>query len=209
VNEDTSTRADDGRVIADPSALTTASLLREVAHLKELFNTQIGSVEIRMNAIEKASEVFQDGLTRVPTQVQQEIAHLKELHESKFHAIHDKFDVRDVTARHAAEADALALQAAFDAQKGLAASQAESSERAIAKAEAATTKQIDQAIALIGANKASQDAMVGDLKDRVIAIEGRGSGYASSWVIFLGALGGVGTIAGLVALVVALTGGGG
>src|SRR5688572_20212213 len=101
----------------DPTIRTWESLDREVRHLRELFATQLEQRDVRIDAIEKASEVFQEGLTRVPTEVDKRVAQLKELHDAKFNAIEDKFNVRDVTAKQASEATALALQAAFQAQK--------------------------------------------------------------------------------------------
>jgi hypothetical protein len=198
VTEETTTRTDGGRVLADPSALATAALFREVAHLKELFNTQIAGVNTRMDAIEKANEVFQDGLTRVPTQVQQEIGHLKELNDEQFRGIDRRFEERDARLEQTARGADTKVEAALAAARQTA-----------DKTEAGLVKQIDSIGTIVNTSITALNEKVDDNKVRLTTIEGRGSGFASSWVIALGALGGIGTIAGLIALIVALTGGGG
>jgi len=60
----------------DPTPLTTQALWREIAALKELFET-------RLQAVETGIEVAHGDLVRFPTEVQKQIANLKELHDSK------------------------------------------------------------------------------------------------------------------------------
>jgi hypothetical protein len=58
---------------SDPTPLTTAQLLREIASLKELVLSKI-------EAIDKAITVAHDDLVRVPTDVQKQVGTLKDLH---------------------------------------------------------------------------------------------------------------------------------
>lgn len=61
-------------------ALSTAQLLREVNNLREV-------VETRLNAIDRATNLFQENLTRVPTDTDKQIRHLQELHDEKFFGV--------------------------------------------------------------------------------------------------------------------------
>jgi hypothetical protein len=166
----------------------------------------VSELATRINAVEKASEVFQEGLTRVPTQVQQEVSHLKELHGERFRSIDTQFQERDTRTEQTARDTKTAVDAALQAAKEAVGAQNLASATAIAKSEATTTKQIDQLVTLIQTSITGLDGKITDVKDRLTLIEGRGSGFASSWMIGLGALGGIGTIAGLIALVMALSG---
>jgi hypothetical protein len=80
--------------LADPSPLTTAALQREVASifrelttLKEQSRTELSSeikvLEAKITAIDKATGVFQENLTRVPTEVQKAVQNLRDLHETR------------------------------------------------------------------------------------------------------------------------------
>src|SRR6478672_11107389 len=74
--------------VPDPTTLTTAALLREIASLKEIVFT-------RLDAMDRAMMVFSDAITRAPTDVDKQIAHLKELHQEKFESIVKQFSERD------------------------------------------------------------------------------------------------------------------
>ncbi len=65
----------------DPSRLTTAALLREIANLKEV-------VFARLDAQAEAAQAFKDDLQRVPTALQNANSHVLQLIEEKFHAVH-------------------------------------------------------------------------------------------------------------------------
>jgi hypothetical protein len=64
-------------LIPDPTLLTTAALKHEIALLKELITT-------RLDSMDKAQSLFEENLSRVPTDTDKQISHLKELHDSKF-----------------------------------------------------------------------------------------------------------------------------
>ena len=63
-------------LIPDPTLLTTAALKHEIALLKELITT-------RLDSMDKAQSLFEENLSRVPTDTDKQISHLKELHDSK------------------------------------------------------------------------------------------------------------------------------
>src|SRR5664279_5661598 len=64
------------------------------AHAR-LVEAQLETVRTRINAIDKATEVFQQGLERVPTDVDKATVNLRNLHEEKFRTITLQFRERD------------------------------------------------------------------------------------------------------------------
>ena len=62
--------------VPDPTAMTTAALQREIASLKELVDT-------RLNDMDKAQELFDANLNRVPSDVDKQIQHLKAFHGAR------------------------------------------------------------------------------------------------------------------------------
>lgn len=140
------------RLAADPTPLTTAMLLREIANLSEKIGT-------RLDAMDKAMTLFQENLTRVPTEVQKEVGHLKELHGQRFSSV----EQRQETDKKAAED---ALKVALQAQKELAGAQDTANAAAITKSQDATDKQVDGIKAMASAGFKSLD-------DKIAIINGR------------------------------------
>jgi len=79
----TSNNAQDSRPVPDPTLLTTQQLTREIAALKEVIFT-------RLEGMDKAIFLFNENITRVPTDTDKQIQHLKELHDSKFEDAEEK-----------------------------------------------------------------------------------------------------------------------
>jgi len=80
--------------VPDPTLLTTAALTREISALRDQLLT-------RLDAMDKAQELFDANLNRVPSDVDRRVAHLRELHETKFqsmnsdvHALEEVIGVR-------------------------------------------------------------------------------------------------------------------
>lgn len=71
----------------DPTRMTTAQLLMAISSLKELVFT-------RLDGNDKAMELFNDNITRVPTDTDKQISHLKGLHDSRFEQLERSFNVR-------------------------------------------------------------------------------------------------------------------
>jgi hypothetical protein len=67
----------DRRPIPDPTLLTTQQLISAIGSLKELVFT-------RLDGMDRAIELFNANITRVPTDTDKQISHLKALHESRF-----------------------------------------------------------------------------------------------------------------------------
>lgn len=165
-----------GRQGPDPTPLTTLQLQREVASLKELVFT-------RLDAMDKAMELFNANITRVPTDTDKQISHLKELvferfnvELERFSSIATQFAERDVRTEQTAKDSKVAVDAALQAAKEAVGEQNKSSALAIAKSEASTVKQIDQMSLLIQTGNKAIDDKFDDIKDRLTRIEGKGEG---------------------------------
>lgn len=156
-------------LVADPSALTTQQLWREIQNLKELLETRISSIE-------KSIEVAHEDLVRVPTDVQKQVGNLKELHEEKFRSIEVQFRERDVRVEQTSRDTKTAVDAALAAQEKAVGKQNESFSLSTAKSEESFTKQIDALFQLLQTNTKSIETQIGELKDRLNRGEGRGEG---------------------------------
>lgn len=146
--------------VPDPTVLTTAALTREIASLKEIVFT-------RLDGMDEAVKLFHAALTRTPTDVDKQISHLKALHSEKFDGVQLQFKERDTRAEQISKDSKVAVDAALQAAKEAVGEQNKSSSLAIAKSEAATTKQIDQIALLISATNKATDGKINDLKERL------------------------------------------
>jgi len=176
----------------DPTALTTQQLLREVDRLQGLID-------------------------RLPGIVRNEVDRLQELHAEKFSSIATQFAERDKRTEQLSIADKTAIAAALQAQKEAAGAQNDANAAAIAKSEAAFTKQIDQITTLIAASVKNSDDKVEDIKDsiratvtRIAAMEGAATGAGKAQdrtsvvinLVIAGAVGFVVFMSGVVGIVV-------
>ncbi len=173
----------------DPSVLTTQALYREIASVKEQFEKQlegaIASIKVRLDAIDKATKVFEDNLYRVPTEVDKAISHLQSLHgerflsvqhqidaaeklrNEKFSAVQQQFQDRDTRDMQTREQSEVSISAALQAAK-----------EAVGKAEASTDKRIDAQSAVIVSATDALRTTIDDLKQRVVRIESMGVGQS-------------------------------
>lgn len=144
----------------DPSVLTTAMTRHEITALRDLLFT-------RIEAVEKANQVFADGIQRVPTILDREIAKITLLFQEKFSGIATQFAERDVRTTSDKQAASVGVAAALQAQKEMAASQNESNSIAVKKSDDATTKLIDSILLSIGANAKAIDDKIGAINSRL------------------------------------------
>jgi hypothetical protein len=150
----------------DPSALTTAVILRATAALKELIFT-------RLDAMDKALVLLQSRADKVPSDIDIAVGAIRAVYDEKFKSVALQFSERDVRTEQTSRDSKVAVDAALQAAKEAVGEQNKSSALAIAKSEAATTKQIDQIVILINATNASINDKVDDLKNRLSSIESR------------------------------------
>lgn len=175
----------------DPTVLTTQQLLREVSSVREIIETRIAGMD-------KAITLLQATTDRYPSLMKAAVTELRDLHEEKFKSIQTQFTERDTRTESSARDSKVAVDAALQAAKEAVGEQNKSSALAIAKSEAATTKQIDQLGVLIGTMEKGLNDKVSDLKDRLTTIEGRSTGKGESWAIIVG---GIGAFVGLLSIV--------
>jgi hypothetical protein len=187
--------------VPDPTVLTTQALIREVDALRVEIQQQSSSlrevIETRLNGMDKAIELLQVTSDRAPTAVDAKINNLKELHGEKFLGVQRQFDERDIRANQTILDSKAAVAAALQAAKEAVGLQTEASDRAIAKSEAATTEQMKQLGVQIQTETRALNEKNDDVKDRLTRIEGRGSGYSTSWAVGMGVLVALISIAGL------------
>jgi len=182
--------------VPDPTLLTTQQLNQQIAALKELVFT-------RLDAGDKAVELFNENLTRVPTALAVEMAHMKEWIEEKFRTVYVQFSTiqtqfkeRDVRVEDNKTAATTAVNAALSAAKEAVQEQNKSFEKSIDKSERATLEQITQQRVLlqsieksINEKIAAQDTRVIRLETMITAsqtakVENRESSGASAYILF-------------------------
>jgi hypothetical protein len=159
----------DIRPVPDPTRLTTQQLLRELNSLKEVIST-------RLDAMDKAIELFNANMTRVPTDVDKQVGNLERLHNEKFSSIEKQFSNLDSRNAQLSAANERAIMAALQAAKERFDESNGSFSTAVAKAEATTIKQIEQISAMLQSTIKTFDDKIADMKDRFSSNETRISG---------------------------------
>lgn len=130
----------EGRVpIPDPTLLTTQALVREIASLRELLETQVAALE--------------------------------DVEDQKFYKVEQQFELVERQRVEQKKDTKDAVDAALTAQKEAVREQTAASERAIAKSEAATSKQLDQLSVTFVTEAAALRRELGEMKERVLTIE--------------------------------------
>jgi hypothetical protein len=164
----------------DPTLLTTQQLVREISALKEQLVREIDAqkeiVFTRLDGMDKAIELFNDNITRVPTDTDKQISHLRELHDEKFKSIATQFQERDIRSEQGARDNKAAIESALLAAKEQVSQQNQNSALSISKSEAASAKQFDQIAALLQTTTGALSDKIDDIKDRLTHLEGKGVG---------------------------------
>jgi hypothetical protein len=159
----------------DPTIATTQQLLREIANVRELIesksegnletiNSRINALDAEICASKRIIETRLDGMDK--------------LLQLKAEALATQFIDRDKRIEQNATNIKTSVDAALTAAKEAIAEQHRSFSIAAAKDEAATIKQIDSLNAALGLAARNVDDKIGDIKDRLVRIEGRHIGTA-------------------------------
>ena len=164
----------------DPTKLTNDAVSQAKADLRRELEGERRLIEAQMNALSTATKVTAADLEHIPADIREQVRHLKELDEVKLAALKELEDVKlqamqtlmDERAIAAKEALAAALQAA----KELVTQQNEANAKAAEKAEANTTKLLDQIAVLIKTSGEAQDARMVEIKERIDRGEGSHAG---------------------------------
>lgn len=156
--------------------VTVAQLQRALAAERDYLLAKFDVMAQHFAAIDEATKVLHETVTRTPTEIQREVTHLRELDEQKFASVTLQFQERDKRSERESRDNKTAVDAAFSAQKEAATKQDEANTKAIDKSERATTdaiaKNAQSALAAIGALSEKLD----DLKGQFIRLESRGLG---------------------------------
>lgn len=206
------------RPTPDPTVLTTEALHREISGLRQIMEARLQCqdenlshvekqingakevIETRLEGMDKAITLLQGLTDKVPAQVESAVERLQELHAEKFASIATQFAERDTRTEQTSKDSKVAVDAALQAAKEAVGEQNKSSALAIAKSEAATTKQIDAIGSLIAAQAKGTDEKIDDVKARLQAIEGQRKGMSDGWGYIVGAIGALAGLAGIVSL---------
>lgn len=152
--------------VPDPTRLTTDAVAKLEGQLKELFG-------VRLDYIEQELRRLANALDARPAAIVKDIGHLQDVMIEKFTGVAEQFNGRDK-----------AVEAALSAQKESVREQNKANLDAAAKSEASFEKRIEGIAATINAqNKATEDR-IGDIKDRLTAMESlkTGSGDTVKWI---------------------------
>lgn len=161
----------------DPSALTTQQLLRENFWLRELLESRIAALEALIQQGDKAVQLLQTFADRTPTtmDVQHEVVALREVTMEKLSGIKTQILERDAQTEKASRNLDAQTRDAFAAAKEAVGEQNKSNALAIAKQEAAFTKQIDMLGETNKTNMKGVDDKISDIKERITIIESKTS----------------------------------
>jgi hypothetical protein len=188
----------DGIPTADPSALTTSALLREIGGLRELLMA-------RIVAVEDAVKLAHQNLVRVPTETDKAVGHLREVIDAKLTTIEEKFigietqfAERDVRVDQSTKTSKEALDAALQAAKEQVGNQNESFVTSIGKSETSTAKQIDLLARTAAAEAHANSDKIDDLKERLTLLEGQDRGKSTAVVAHQAATGNAANIWGMI-----------
>jgi hypothetical protein len=171
--------------VPDPTLLTTQNLLREIAALRELLQTQLEAISNRVDAntedVLRWDVSIKDATGHLRDLMEQKISELRSVSEEKFEGIANQFIERDKRTDQLTVASATAVQAAFAAQKEAVSEQNKSNSLAITKSENSTLESLKQLRDLFQADSKATNDKINDLKSRIDRGEGSHSGGNAVW----------------------------
>lgn len=176
--------------VPDPTALTTAALIREIDSLRERTSHDTlllrELIETRIDGNDTAVQLLRTTTDKFPYKINEAIKQLQDLHNERFRSLDALIDIRfdsidtqfaerDKRTEQLSLADKTAIAAALQAQKEAAGAQNESNTTANNKMEASFAKLIDQTQTLLQAVTRNTDDKINDIKSRLDKGEGRTS----------------------------------
>ena len=186
----------------DPSEMTRAKIDHDIDAVEQKVYERIEglrmAMQARLDAIDKASELFETNLNRIPTQTDRQVNSLQDLicakleslqtlltsnrilTDQKFTGVDRQFDERDVRVGQSAVAATTAVNAALQAAKEAVGEQNKSFTLSITKSETATEKQIDALLVTSQTVAAGLLTTITDVKERLTRIEGKETGRVAT-----------------------------
>lgn len=176
--------------VTEQNKTTRAAISADLAGMSKL----IDSLETKVNSMRPVGEVYTE-------------------FTEKFKSVQVQFQERDIRIEQASRDSKIAIEAALQAAKEAVAEQNKSSAMAIAKSEAATTKQMDAIGMMIQSTTKSLDDKISDLKDRLAStassvaenqkgVAQHSKGLQEGWGYVVGFIGMIVGLAGLVLLLI-------
>ena len=151
-----------------------------VAAERDHADLTVAQVAERLSAMDRATELLNETVNRVPTDVQKSNENLGRVVDERFNSVDKQFAERDTRSERESRDNKVAVDAAFAAQKEAAAKQDESNAKAIDKSEAATTETINKLGELFNSSHKALSDKIDDLKQRVQGIESSAAGGRQS-----------------------------
>lgn len=151
--------------VPDPTILTTQSLFREIAALKELVSAQIAAT----------ANIFEERIKQV-------IARTDEI----FARIDVQFIERDKRTEQLSIASSTAIAAALQAAKEAVGAQNTSNAISITKSETSMLESLRQLRDLFQADSRATNDKINDIKSRIDKGEGKNTGVSTVWASVLG-----------------------
>jgi DNA-binding ferritin-like protein len=177
----------------DPSSLTAEKIHHDISALEATMLARMeglnNAIEARFKAIDRATELFDANLNRIPTSVDRQVLQLRELHDAKFKAIdglmaaaslldNEKFssiqqqiNERDVRYSLVSSDAKSAVADALAAQQKTTADAFAAQQKSTEKQDAGTQKAIDQQSVLFTGLTNAQSLQIADLKERMTRAE--------------------------------------
>ena len=160
----------------DPTALTTASIYREISNLDRIVATRFEGMDKAIQLGIEEKRLLHDELDRRLNQLDLLVAEKFKGVGIQFDGVQKQFEERDVRVNQASTNAKTAVDAALSAQKEATADQNKSLILSINKSEQSTANQLEQQrIVLISVEKTLSDK-IGEVSDRMTRYEGIGSG---------------------------------
>jgi len=134
------------------------------------------TITARLDAMDRAMALFQDNITRVPTDTDKQIKQLRDLVYETFKVVNERFSSidlrfteRDTRFNEVAKLNGTAVDAAFHAAR-----------EAVTKSEGSVAKQVDQLNVLLSRSSEAVESKISDIKDRITAMENRSIGQVEN-----------------------------
>lgn len=143
----------------------------EQSTIRDLLNAEVDVLRQRLSAMDKATELLNEQVTQVPTDVDKQVGNLKELHAEKFDSVKESFVQRDV-----------ALTAALAAQEKQAAKQEQTFKESIEKQEKVTADAIANLSRLVDTSIKALGDKIDGVKENVVSLSQTVNGAAQNKV---------------------------
>lgn len=159
------------RPVPDPTKLTDEAIAKADKAIRDWTTGQLDVLRSRLDGMDTATDLRLKVVDHIPDVIDEKVKCVEDVTAEKFITVNGRFD--DVARRTAEQKTDTkdALDAALQAAKDAVSLQTEASDKAIAKSELSTTKQIDALATLVDRSSGEKDEKINDLKSRLDRLE--------------------------------------